>query len=76
MANDFSALYRNCPGIRHVFFNGAAAFDMYRRLVSRQDELRAFHRMPSTSPAYTMKYETKLSLWRQAIKEALSDDPD
>lgn len=71
-ANDFDFLYRNCPGIRHVFFNGAAAFDLYRKLVSKEDALRAFHRMPSTSPAYTMKYEDKLSLWRQALKEALS----
>lgn len=70
-ANDFALLYKNCPGIRHVFFNGAAAYEMYRKLVARQDDARQFHRMPSTSPAYTLKYEKKREAWDQALKEAL-----
>ena len=74
-ANDFSALYRDCPGVRHVFFNGAAAYELYRKLVARQDAQRVFHRMPSTSPAYTMKYEEKRDIWNQALKEALNE-PD
>ena len=70
-ANDFETLYQNCPGISHVFFNGAAAYELYRKLVARQDEKRIFHRLPSTSPAYTLKYESKLEVWRQARKEVL-----
>ena len=70
-ANDFETLYQNCPQIRHILFNGAAALQLYQRLVARQDARFVFERMPSTSPAYTLKYETKLSLWQQAVKEAL-----
>lgn len=70
-ANDFETLYGNCPEIRHIFFNGAAAMQLYQRLVARQDARFEYRRMPSTSPAYTLKYETKLSVWKQAIKEVL-----
>lgn len=72
--NDFEKLYQNCPKIRHVFFNGSAAEQLYRRLVAKQDARFAFQRLPSTSPAYTLKYETKRSAWQQAIKEALKHE--
>lgn len=73
-ANDFEGLYRSCPEIRHVFFNGAAAQQLYRRLVRREDARFVFTRLPSTSPAYTMKYELKRAAWEQALKEALNDE--
>lgn len=73
-ANDFAELFRNCPQIRHIFFNGATAYQLYCKLVAKTDEQRAYHRMPSTSPAYTMKYETKLELWKQALKVVLEDE--
>jgi len=70
-ANDFETLYQSCPHIRHVFFNGAAAEQLYHKLVAKTDARFVFHRMPSTSPAYTLKYELKLAAWQQALKEAL-----
>lgn len=75
-ANDFEMLYKNCPGIRHVFFNGAAAYELYRKLVAKEDGEHVFHRLPSTSPAYTLKYESKLLIWQQALTEVLSNDTD
>ena len=71
-ANDFETLYHRCPNIRHVLFNGAAAQQLYQKLVARQDARFIFRRMPSTSPAYTLKYTSKLSAWQQAVKEALN----
>lgn len=73
-ANDFESFYRNCPKIRYVFFNGATAQQLYYRSVSRQDDRFIFRRLPSTSPAYTLKYELKLATWEQAIKEAFDDE--
>ena len=70
-ANDFAWLYERCPEIETIFFNGAAAETLYRRLVARQDARRTFRRMPSTSPAYTLKYEKKKEAWLQALKEAM-----
>lgn len=71
-ANNFAELFANCPGIQHIFFNGAASEQLYLKLVSKNDGL-AHHRMPSTSPAYTLKYETKLEIWKHALKEALNE---
>ena len=70
-ANDFSALFEKCPQIRNICFNGAAAYQLYRRHVTKQDPLRSWHRMPSTSPAYTMVYERKLAIWKQALEEVI-----
>lgn len=72
--NDFEWLYARCPEIRHLLFNGAASEQLYRRLVARTDARFAFHRLPSTSPAYTLRYEKKRAAWRQALKEALQDE--
>lgn len=75
VANDFQFLFRNCPDIGHIFFNGAAAHQLYCRLVAKEDARRVYHRLPSTSPAYTLKYEIKRELWRQALKEAFPNEP-
>ena len=72
-ANDFATLYERCPEIRFVFFNGAAAEQLYRRLVAREDGARSFVRLPSTSPAYTLRYADKKEAWERALKEALSE---
>ena len=71
-ANDFETLYQNCPDIRYVLFNGAAAESLYHRLVAKTDARFIFRRMPSTSPAYTLKVEKKFLAWKQAIEEALN----
>ena len=73
--NDFAALFRNCPEIRHIFFNGATAHQLYLKLVAREDARHTHHRMPSTSPAYTLKYEIKKARWQAALKEAFPDEP-
>lgn len=67
--NDFEALFRDCPHIRRVLFNGGAARRLFMRAGARFLEGRAWRVMPSTSPAYTLSYERKLALWRQALVE-------
>ena len=39
-SNNFAMLYKNCPDIRHVFFNGAASHQFYQRLVSKDGQER------------------------------------
>jgi G:T/U-mismatch repair DNA glycosylase len=46
-----------------VFFNGAAAEKNFNRLVRVAPDLR-YRRLPSTSPAQTMRYAAKLAAWR------------
>jgi hypoxanthine-DNA glycosylase len=61
--NDFGRLFSEHPTIRRVFFNGAAAERNFNRLV-RVAPLLQCQRLPSTSPAQTMRYEDKLAAWR------------
>jgi len=72
-ANDFAGLFRACPHIRHVFFNGTAAETAFRRHVRGRIELPAglaFTRLPSTSPAHaTRGFDAKLAAW-QAVRLA------
>lgn len=65
--NDFAGLFRACPDIRRVLFNGGTAHRLFMRAGRPLLEGREWRVMPSTSPAYTLSYERKLALWRQAL---------
>ena len=66
VANDFGQLFERHPQITRVFFNGAAAERNFNRLVGVAPVLQ-YRRLPSTSPAQTMRYADKLAAWREAI---------
>ncbi|MCK0173162.1 MULTISPECIES: DNA-deoxyinosine glycosylase [Mycobacteriaceae] len=66
VANDFHTFFEAHPTIRRVLFNGAAAEKNFHRLV-RGDFGVPFERLPSTSPAQTMRYAAKLAAWRAAL---------
>ncbi|MDH6197505.1 hypoxanthine-DNA glycosylase [Mycobacterium frederiksbergense] len=63
--NDFAAFFGEYPAIGRVVFNGAAAEANYRRLV-RGTALPSV-RVPSSSPAQTMRYADKVHAWRAAL---------
>lgn len=67
VANDFDAFFAGHPRINRVYLNGAAAAKNYQRLVHTTKSLPAV-RLPSTSPAHTAPFETKLAAWRQIIE--------
>ena len=67
--NDFSRVYALCPHIATVLCNGGTAFSLFKRSGFAGE--RRVLRMPSTSPAYTMPYEEKRSIWRAALLSAL-----
>ena len=65
--NDFGALFERCPRIERVLLNGGTAARLFMKHGGPFLEGRACLRMPSTSPAYTLSYERKLALWRDAL---------
>lgn len=67
--NDFDALYAQCPGIHTVLCNGGTAHALFLR--SGYAGNRQVIRMPSTSPAYTMHYEKKLTIWKETLLSVL-----
>ncbi len=77
-ANDFGALFARCRRTGIVFFNGAKAAELYRRLVlpglAEPYASLPTQRLPSTSPAHAaMPYAAKLEAWR-AVSDYLRDD--
>lgn len=62
--NDLIALLDGLPNIRTIGFNGATASRIGSKILG---DYRARYRvveLPSSSPAYTLKYELKLQVWR------------
>lgn len=72
-AHDFEMFFRAHPGIRFVAFNGTKAQDTFRKQVGFHFPGITFHRLPSTSPAHTMKLAEKLAAW-QIIVRMVSED--
>ncbi|WP_281984683.1 DNA-deoxyinosine glycosylase [Azonexus hydrophilus] len=70
-ANDFPAFFAAHPGVRDVFFNGAAAEQAFRRHVLpalAATGLR-LQRLPSTSPAHAaLNRAAKLAAWSAILK--------
>ena len=71
-ANDFATFFQGHPAIRLIGFNGATAWQAYRRLVlptlePRQASLGTVL-LPSTSPAMaSLNLEAKTKAWCQAL---------
>jgi hypoxanthine-DNA glycosylase len=70
VANDFGSFFAAHPDVERVYFNGAAAERNFIRLVNLDVPLTL--RLPSTSPAQTMRYTDKLAAWRAALSEAMN----
>ncbi|MEO3761290.1 DNA-deoxyinosine glycosylase [Mycobacterium sp. B14F4] len=66
VANDFGELFDRHRHITQVVFNGAAAEKNFHRLVHPPREPDC-QRLPSTSPAQTMRYVDKLAAWVAAM---------
>ncbi len=65
--NDIGKLLEENPSIKAIIFNGGKAestFKKFFKTLYMSDRL-VFIKMPSTSPAYTMKFEKKLEAWQK-----------
>jgi hypoxanthine-DNA glycosylase len=71
VVNDFAELFANYPTITRVYFNGAKAAELYRRLAHPEERLH-FQRLPSTSPAHATRPGVKLAAWRAICQSAQS----
>ena len=62
--NDFSALFKAYPGIKTVMFNGGKAYETYKKWIGLGTIPNlTFHKLTSSSPANTKKYDEKLREW-------------
>ena len=71
VANDFAPFFARHIKITHVFFNGAAAEQLYRSRVLPVIKLRhiEYLRLPSSSPANaSLTFERKLDAWKAILR--------
>lgn len=62
--NDFSALFEAYLNIKTVLFNGGKAYETYKKWIGFGTIPNlTFHKLTSSSPANTKKYEEKLREW-------------
>lgn len=74
--NDFAALFAAYPQIRHVFFNGAKAYDTFRRQVGFELFPQiAFYKLTSSSPANAIGLPRKRNEWEVVRMKAMEQEP-
>ena len=68
-ANDFKGLFMQYPNLKSVCFNGKTAEALYLKLVGKDicDDIIYQTALPSTSPAYAIKFEKKVREWRRIL---------
>ena len=71
VVNNFGELFANYPTITRVYFNGAKAAELFRRLAGEPGRPLDYRRLPSTSPAHVMPPGAKLAAW-QAISASIA----
>ena len=64
--NDFSCLRRFAPALRRICFNGRTAARFERQFAGEGYEV---HILPSTSPAYTLAFASKVECWKVVLTE-------
>ncbi|WP_070000293.1 DNA-deoxyinosine glycosylase [Cellulosilyticum sp. I15G10I2] len=62
--NDFDFLFKTYPNIKFVFFNGSKGYETFRKKIGFKYDGITFEKLPSTSPAHAIKFESKLKSWR------------
>jgi len=66
--NDFDTFLKKQPNIKHVFFNGAKAEQLFKKKVLKSlDEFNylTYYKLPSTSPAHAaISKEQKIEEWK------------
>lgn len=64
--NDFTQLFMQYPNVKVIYFNGEPAEKLFRRFVSITlgNINIPMYRLPSTSPANTIKFEQKFDKWQ------------
>ncbi len=71
-ANDFNQLLTDYTSIKHIYFNGGASEQLFKRHVlktlQKSAAIKTMLKLPSTSPAHAaMTLEQKTQVWRTQI---------
>lgn len=64
--HDIQKFLNQHPTIQKIIFNGKESYKLFIKHFEIMERF-SYHIVPSTSPANTMKFETKLALWQKAL---------
>jgi TDG/mug DNA glycosylase family protein len=67
VANDLQNLIDTHSTIEKVIFNGKMSEKLYKRHINYYPSKIQFKSLPSSSPAYTLKVEEKIKIWKDFI---------
>lgn len=62
--NDFETFFKEYPNIKAVFLNGGMAAKLFTKHVKVNNGI-VVHKLPSSSPANTQKFDSKLESWKR-----------
>ena len=65
--NDIVGLIEEYPTIEYIIFNGGKSYQSFKKYFSNLLMQKEYLKMPSTSPAYTLKKEEKRKQWRKIL---------
>ena len=65
--NDINGLLVQYPTIEYIIFNGGKAYQSFKKYFPELLVQKQWIKMPSTSPAYTLKREEKRKKWRKIL---------
>ncbi len=63
--NDFPAFYLAHQQVRHVYFNGGKAFELYKKHIGFSQPDLSYDRLGSTSPAHAVGFEQRMEDWKR-----------
>ncbi len=63
--NDIKILIEEHPTIEKVVFNGKTSEKLYKRYINYYPSQIQFKSLPSSSPAYTLKVDEKILIWKE-----------
>ena len=76
--NDFQMLFKRCPHIRAVFFNGKKSTELFHKLVRpnlKNSDCLVFFVLPSTSPAMaSLSLGEKIRRWKAVSRSIDGED--
>jgi hypoxanthine-DNA glycosylase len=65
--NDFTEFFAAHSALRHVFFNGTKASELYKQHVGFSQGCIRYDRLGSTSPAHAVSFDKRLSDWQRIL---------
>ncbi len=66
--NDFHSFFRCYTNIKHVFFNGRTAYNLFNRYIGFEFENLTFTYLGSTSPAHAVAFLQKINDWKKILR--------